>query len=49
MKNRAKQLAVLGMTAALIFSNMSIDASAASSNKVKTVLPQAGNGHGLWN
>lgn len=42
MKNRAKQLAVLGMTAALIFSNMSIDASAASSNKVKTVLPQAG-------
>ncbi len=48
MKKASKQLMALSVVAAITFSSLSIDAYA-SSNKVTSVLPQAGITYALGN
>ncbi len=49
MKKAAMQIVALGITTAITFSSLSMDATAASSNKVTSVLPQAGITYALGN
>ena len=49
MKKATMQFAALGFAAAITFSTLSVDANAASSNKVTSVLPQAGITYALGN
>ncbi|SFB87532.1 C40 family peptidase [Butyrivibrio sp. YAB3001] len=49
MKNAKTQLIALTVTAAMTFSSFSLDAFAASSNKVTSVMPQAGITYALGN
>ena len=49
MRKATKQLAMFSLTAAITFSSFSIDAFAATGNKVSSVMPQAGITYALGN